>query len=305
MTTAGDPVHPPPASSSRSRSCSGSCSSCSPSPGSCPAIPAARSSANEPPTRCATTSSTATGSTSRSPSSSSSYLQQLASGDLGVSIKHSRAGDPAAHRAPPDDHRADDPGDDLRGRRRRPARPHLGLPAQLDGRRRHDGLRQPRRLDPGLRARAAARLPVRRRPQGHAVRAAAIRSPELRRGRRAAGRRLGSAGLDRTAAGDPRLRVGHLHLQLVHHRPMGRDRRRLPPPDPAGHRARHDPARDHRPDHALEPARGPRPRLRPDRPRQGPRRARASSCATRPATRCCRSSRSSASSSARCCPARS
>ena len=41
-------------------------------------------------------------------------------------------------------------------------------------------------------------LPVRRRPQGHALRAAAIRSPESRRGRRAAGRGLGSAGLDRS-----------------------------------------------------------------------------------------------------------
>ena len=35
-------------------------------------------------------------------------------------------------------------------------------------------------------------------------------------------------------------------------------------------RAGHDPARDHRPDHPLQPARRARPRLRPDRPGQGP-----------------------------------
>ena len=58
-------------------------------------------------------------------------------------------------------------------------------------------------------------------------------------------------------------------------------RRRLPAPDPAGHRAGHDPARDHRPHHPLEPARRPGPRLRPDRPGQGPQRARAWCAGTR------------------------
>ena len=85
------------------------------------------------------------------------------------------------------------------------------------------------------------------------------------------GRGLGPAGLDRPAPRDPRLRVGPVHLQLVHHRTVGRHRRRLPAPHPAGHRTRHDPARDHRPDHALQPARGPWSRLRPDGTRQGPR----------------------------------
>ena len=80
--------------------------------------------------------------------------------------------------------------------------------------------------------------------------------------------------------GDPRLRLGHLHLQRADHRPVGRAGRRPPAPDPAGHRARHDPAGDHRPDHPLQPARGARPRLRPDGAGQGPRRARASSSAT-------------------------
>ena len=55
-----------------------------------PATRAGRSSASGPPTPSATTSSAATASTSRSRSSSCSYLQQLASGDLGNSIKHSR-----------------------------------------------------------------------------------------------------------------------------------------------------------------------------------------------------------------------
>ena len=43
-----------------------------------------------PPTPSATTSSSATASTSRSPSSSAKYLEQLAAGDLGNSIKHSQ-----------------------------------------------------------------------------------------------------------------------------------------------------------------------------------------------------------------------
>ena len=82
------------------------------------------------------------------------YLQQLAGGDLGTSIKHSRPVTTAPRRAPADDHRADDHGHDLRRRRRRPARSHLRVPPQLDCRRWDDGLRQPRRVDAGLRPRA-------------------------------------------------------------------------------------------------------------------------------------------------------
>ena len=64
-----------------------------------------------------------------------------------------------------------------------------------------------------------------------------------------------------------------LHPDGADHGSVGPARRCPPAPDPADGRARHDPARDHRAHHPLEPARGPRPRLRPDGARQGPARA--------------------------------
>ena len=94
--------------------------------------------------------------------------------------------------------------------------------------------------------------------------------------------RLGPRGPDGPAAGDPRLRLGHVHPQRRSSPASGARlvdafRHLILPAIALGH----DPARDHRPDHPLQPARGPRPRLRPDGPRQGPRRSASWSSATR------------------------
>ena len=85
------------------------------------------------------------------------------------------------------------------------------------------------------------------------------------------------------------LRFEHVHAERAAVGPMGHLHGRLPPPHPAGDRAGHDPARDHRAHHALEPARRPRPRLRSNCPSQG-RRGRARAAPARASgMRCCRS----------------
>ncbi len=134
----------------------------------------------------------ATGSTSRSPIQFVIYLGDLASGDLGTSIKHSRAVTTLLIERLPDDHRADDLRPVPGHRHRRAARAGVGHQAQLGRRRVDHGLRQPRRVDPRLRARPAARLSLRDRAQGHALRAAAIRTAELRRHRRCRSPRSGA-----------------------------------------------------------------------------------------------------------------
>ena len=143
------------------------------------------------------------------------------------------------------------------------------------------------------------------RPQGHALRAAAVGSPEPRRGRRAAGRGLGPPGPERPAAGDPRLRVGlYIFTSLITGQwgaTVDAFRHLILPAIALGTIPLAIIARITR-SSLLEVA---RPRLRPDGPRQGPRRARRGHPPRGCATRCCRSSRSSASSSAPCCPARS
>ena len=131
-------------------------------------------------------------------------------------IKHSRPVTDAPRRAAADDDRADDPGDDLRDRRRRPARPHLGRTAATR---------------PPTSARWSSPTSASRCPvfvlglllaylfaivlKDTPFVAAAIGPAELRRHRRAARRGLGPAGLDRAAARDPRLRVGHLHVHAL------------------------------------------------------------------------------------------
>ena len=119
------------------------------------------------------------------------YLGQLSRGDLGTSIKHSRPVARPARRTPAHHHRAHALGDAVRHRGRRPARPVFGVPPQLPGRRRIDGLRQPRRIDAGLRAWSHAGIPLRDRPEGHAVLAAPIGPAQFRRGGQAARRGMG------------------------------------------------------------------------------------------------------------------
>ena len=150
----------------------------------------------------APTSSTATASTSRSPSSSSptSAAARRAATSGSRSSSAGRSPTLLIERLP-DDGRAD----------------HLalifaivvGIPLGLISAYRrnstadvgHDGLRQPRRLDAGLRPRAAARVPVRRHPQGHAVRAAAL-GPAERRASSVIP--LATSGASRTWTGPPR-----------------------------------------------------------------------------------------------------
>ena len=155
-------------------------------------------------------------------------------------------GRPGARPALPGDDRADRRGADLRGRPRDPARSARGAPRPGLDRRRGDDHLAARDLDPDLRPRPDAPVHLRRPAQVPA-----------------------GVGSDRPAA--PR-RAGH---ELRPHRfPADGQhrgvRRRAEAPDPAGDRARLDPARDHLPDHP-----GVRPRcqqrgLRPDRPGQGP-----------------------------------
>ncbi len=89
-TAPRDSLPRPAAPGHASRSCSGSCSSCSRWRGSSPATRAAPCSASGRPTRCATTSSIATGWTSRSPCSSGATSSRSPSGDLGRSRSSTR-----------------------------------------------------------------------------------------------------------------------------------------------------------------------------------------------------------------------
>ncbi|CAA9242506.1 MAG: Dipeptide transport system permease protein DppB, partial [uncultured Corynebacteriales bacterium] len=140
------------------------------------------------------------------------------------------AGHPGDHRPVPGHHRAHHRGVDLRGRRRHPAGllrgpaagHHPGQPGRggLAGRRDHPGVL------PGVPAEVLLR--------GRAGLAAAVR-PAGRPDRRHSHHQL----LRPRRVADPRVRRGV---------------RRGETPDPAGHRARHDPTGDHRADH---PGRGP------------------------------------------------
>ena len=85
---------------------------------------------------------------------------------------------------------------------------------------------------------------------------------------------FGAPGMDagfRTAVGDVLRRAGD-RLHADRHPALRREgcvRIRRPPSDPAGDRARHHPAGDHRPNDPLVDARGARRGLHPDRPGQG------------------------------------
>ena len=184
------------------------------------------------------------------------YLGQLAQGDLGTSIKHSR------------------PVTELLIERL-PTTIELtimamlfavsvGIPLGLISGYRHNSkadvgtmvVANFGRVDPGLRAGPRAGLPLRPRPERHAVRAATLGPAQHGRRDGPARHRLGPRGPAGPATRHPRLPLGPVHPGRHHQRPVQRLDRRLPPPDPAGDRAGHDPARDHRPDHPLEPARG-------------------------------------------------
>ena len=147
----------------------------------------------------------------------------------------------------------------------------------------HHGRRQHRRLDAGLLARPAARLPLRRSCSDTPL--ALPPSGLLSSGRAAPStwRRVGRRGARRLPARCPGLRLEHDDLQLADQRPVGGSRRRPPASDPAGDRAGHDPDGDHRPHDALEHARRPRPGLHPHRARQGASRAARDTTATRSA----------------------
>ncbi len=220
------------------------------------------------------------------------YLGSLSRGDLGESIKFSRPVTDAAHRAPAGDDRAD--------RDRALSFAILvGIPLGLiSGYRRNSA---DRRRDDGRSPTSASRCRSSSSAcsspivfalvlQGHPAQPAAVRPPQLGD--------LGHPavevwGLPETSRVSPRAILDFMSGIYSSHRSITGQWGALgdahPPPDPAGHRAGHDPARDHRPDHPLQPARGPRPGLRPDGPGQGPARAVRRVCATRRATRCCRS----------------
>ena len=152
----------------------------------------------------------------------------------------------------------------------------LRLPAQLAGRRRHDG-RSPtsasrsRSSCSGLLLAFVFAVVLKDTPF------ALPPSGRLTPGRRRRSRWPSAWGLE-DLQGPPRAILDFVSniytFNGAAHRPVGRLRRRVPAPDPAGHRAGHDPAGDHRAHHPLQPAGGPGPRLRPHGPGQGPRRAR-------------------------------
>ena len=151
-----------------------------------------------------------------------------------------------------------------------------------------------------------SRVPLRGHPEGHALRAAAVGPAELRRRGDPARRGLGASGPVRHPSRHPRLRLGICTCSAASSavngaRPVDAFRHLILPAVALGD----DPDGDHRPDHPLEPARGARPGLRPDRTGQGAREQGRSSSAMPSATRCCPSSPSSACSSAPCCRARS
>ena len=115
--------------------------------------------------------------------------------DQGVAAGHRHA-----HLAPADDHRAGllcapdrDPG-------RRPVGDHLGSQAQLEHRRRDDGRRQPRGVDPDLRPRPDHDLHLRDPAEGQPARPAARRPAHAGPRSDAAGDRLGPPEPERTAA---------------------------------------------------------------------------------------------------------
>ena len=148
---------------------------CSSSPGSSRATRARPRSASGPPKRRATRSPSAPASTSRSSSSSGRYLGDLLHGDLGESVAAAALG----HRRCsierlPTTIELSIVALIVRHRRRRAARRDRRLPPQLGHRRRHDGLRQRRRVDAGVRARPDAAVLLRRHAEGHVPRPAAV-----------------------------------------------------------------------------------------------------------------------------------
>ena len=138
-----------------------------------------------------------------------------------------------------------------------------------------------RDLDPDLLPRAD--------PQVHLRREARLAAEHRARGR----------------AGDAPHPTNFYILDAIIERRPGRVLGRAQASDPAGDRARLDPARDHRAHHARRGARRAERGLRAHGAREGPAAASSSTAATCCGTRCCRSRRSSACRPACCSRARS
>ena len=141
-------------------------------------------------------------------------------------------------RAPASDDRADDLRPDLRDLLRGHPRHHLGAPPELAARRRHDGRRQPRRLDAGLRPGPGAPDHLRRGPARDLPVDAPIRPADPRRDHPAAGRGVGTRRARRTAPRRARLRVEHVPGEHPRDGQLGGVRGYRPAPHPAGHRGR-------------------------------------------------------------------